>query len=314
LSILMLLEVHRRIPARELAERLEVSERTIHRDMEALSAAGIPVYAERGTHGGWSLLEEYRTNLTGLSEAEVQILFLSRPAHLLADLGLDKVSEAARIKLLAALPSLHRHDAEFVRQRIFIDTVGWRRAAEPVPWLRTLQDALWQDRVVHLVYGRAEGAPFERLISPLGLVARGTIWYLVAAIGGEPRTYRVSRVRQATLGHERAARPSGFDLATYWENSKEQFVAGLPQYPVVLHASAESVPLLRQMGRYSRVEQVGPVDAGGRVHVAMCFEIEEDAIAAILSLGPRVELLEPTMLRDVIRVAAEQIHALYCEG
>ena len=314
LSILMLLEVHRRMPARELAQRLEVSERTIHRDMEALSAAGIPVCAERGTGGGWSLLEDYRTNLTGLSEAEVQVLFLSRPAHLLAELGLDKVSEAARIKLLAALPSLQRHDAEFVRQRIYIDVAGWRRSDESVPWLRTLQDALWQDRKVHLIYGRDQGSVFERLVDPLGLVARGNIWYLVAAAEGEPRTYRVSRVHEARTADEPAARSAGFDLATYWEASKEQFVAGLPRFSVVLCTGAEEVPHLRQVGRFSHVEQVDAGDAKGRVRVSMRFEIEEDAVAAILSLGPHIELVEPVALRDTIRVAAEQIAALYRNG
>src|SRR6266571_7888227 len=122
LSILLLLQVHRRMTARELARRLEVSERTIHRDMEALGFSGVPVVAERGIGGGWSLMEEYRTNLTGLSEPEIQAVFLSGPSRLLTDLGLHKASEAAFIKLVAALPSMHRRDAESVRQRIYIDT------------------------------------------------------------------------------------------------------------------------------------------------------------------------------------------------
>jgi predicted DNA-binding transcriptional regulator YafY len=313
LSILMLLEVHRRMPARDLAHRLEVSERTIHRDMEALSAAGIPVYAERGTGGGWSLMEEYRTNLTGLSEAEVQVLFMSRPAHLMADLGLEKVSEAARIKLLAALPSLQRHDAEFVRQRIYIDTAGWRRAEESVPWLRTLQDALWQEHKLHITYGYDEDSVFEREVEPLGLVARGSIWYMVAAVDAEPRTYRVTRIRNARVLDEHATRPIGFDLAAYWEASKEQFVAGLPRFPVVVRTHADVVPQLRMVGRFSNVEQVGPADDEGRVVVSMRFEIEEDALAAMFSLGPRVELLEPAGLRESIRAVAAQMLALYSE-
>lgn len=156
LSILLVLQVNRRITARELAKRLEVSERTIHRDMESLSAAGIPVYAERGAGGGWSLIEEYRTNLTGLNEPEIQALFLSGPARLLTDLGLHKASEAALIKLLAALPAMYRREAEYARQRIYVDVTGWNRSEEAVPVLPALQEAIWQERRMELSYARFE--------------------------------------------------------------------------------------------------------------------------------------------------------------
>src|SRR5215211_1603985 len=137
-SIVLLLQSYRQLTARNLAHRLEVSERTIHRDMEALSGAGIPVVAERGTGGGWSLLGEYRTNLTGLNEAEIQSLFVTKPARLLADLNLEKASEGALLKLLAALPSVYRRGAEYARQRIYIDVGGWNRSEETVPLLHLL--------------------------------------------------------------------------------------------------------------------------------------------------------------------------------
>ena len=127
-SIMLLLQVQRRITAAELAKRLEVSERTIHRDMDALSGAGVPVFAERGNGGGWSLMEAYRTNLTGLNHSEIQSLFVTNPPQLLSDLGLHQASQAALIKLLAALPSMSRRDAEQARQRIHIDTAGWRNS------------------------------------------------------------------------------------------------------------------------------------------------------------------------------------------
>src|SRR5579871_2438305 len=135
LSIMLLLQVQHRITARELAERLEVSERTILRDMEALSQSGIPVFAERGTNGGWQLMENYEANLTGLSLAEIQSLFLTKPPRLLADLGLRQAAETALIKLFAALPSIYRRDAEFVRQRIHIDGAGWQRSREDLTYL-----------------------------------------------------------------------------------------------------------------------------------------------------------------------------------
>ena len=155
LSIMLLLQVHKRVTSRELARRLEVSERTIHRDMDALGAAGIPIYAERGIGGGWALSEAYQTNLTGLNEAEIQALFLATPPNLLADLGLHQAADAALIKLLAALPAFSRRDAEFARQRIHVDGAGWLRAREAVPFLSAIQEALWQDRKLILAYQRA---------------------------------------------------------------------------------------------------------------------------------------------------------------
>ena len=172
LSILLLLQVHRRITARDLAKRLEVSERTIHRDMEALSVAGVPVVAGRGTGGGWGLLEAYRTNLTGLNEAEIQAIFLSGPPRLLADLGLDKAAQAALIKLLAALPSLSRHNAEEIRQRIYVDAAGWRQPGETIPFLPRLQEAISLERALRFNYLHGYGIVVERLIKPLVWVSR----------------------------------------------------------------------------------------------------------------------------------------------
>lgn len=183
LSILLLLQVRRQITARELAQRLGVSARTIHRDMEALSGAGVPVLAERGTGGGWHLLEEYRTNLTGLSDAEVQALFLTSPGRLFADLGLARATDGALIKLLAALPTRHRHRAEDVQQRIHIDVAGWRQIEGTVPTLPLVQEAIWGERKLRIVYQRGEGRDVERIVDPLGLVAKGSLWYLVAAHG-----------------------------------------------------------------------------------------------------------------------------------
>src|SRR5437660_3968129 len=182
LSILLHLQVHRRITACELAKRLEVSERTIYRDMDALSAAGIPVVAERGTGGGWALLEEYKTNLTGLNEAEIQTLFLTQPARLLTDLGLRQTSEAALIKLLASLPAISRRGAEYIRQRIYVDVTGWHHTEENIAALPILQEAIWRERELQLTYQRNDGKLVERLAAPLGLVAKGTVWYLVAIV------------------------------------------------------------------------------------------------------------------------------------
>ena len=223
LSILMDLQVRRRVTARDLASKLEVSERTILRDMDALSGSGIPVYAQRGTGGGWSLLEEYQTKLTGLSPDEIQSLFASRTTKLMADLGLKKTAETAWTKLQAALPANVRLQADFVQQRVLIDVRGWRSPSEPVSNLPGLLDALWHDRRVRFIYEGIFSQASERIVDPLGLVARGSTWYLIANRESESRTYRVSRIRNLEILEAAARRPADFDLADYWERSIAQF-------------------------------------------------------------------------------------------
>jgi predicted DNA-binding transcriptional regulator YafY len=310
LSILLLLQVRRRITAGELARRLEVSERTIHRDMEALGTAGIPVVAERGTGGGWRLLGEYRTNLTGLNEAEIQALFLTRPPRLLADLGLDKASEAALIKLLAAMPSPSRRGAEDVRQRIYVDAAGWRQEREAVPCLPILQEAVWQERRVHFSYPHGDEYAV-READPLGLVAKGSAWYLVAAVGGEPRSYRVARIREAALLDEPCVRPPDFDLAAFWERSTVEFTARVPRYPARLRADPTIVRRIRTEGRYARVEREEPPDADGWIPLEMLFEEEHNAVEYILSFGAHLEVLEPAALREQVIAAAKGVLARY---
>ena len=311
ISILLLLQIHRRLTSHELAERLEVSERTIHRDMEALSIAGIPVFSERGTGGGWSLVEGYRSNLTGLSEAEVQALFLSRPAGLLNDLGLDKASEAGMIKLQASLPLPHQREASVAQERIHIDLTGWNNTKEAVPLLPTLLEAVWHERKLSITYNRGECDVVERMLDPLGLVAKGSAWYLVAGVEDTIRSYRVSRVQSATMLEERCARPVGFDLATYWKQSAVEFKNQFPRYEVTLRVHPDFVTHLYLVGRFSRIEKIAEPDADGWRNAVMVFQVEEMAVQGLLSLGATVEILEPLELREKVIQQAENIVAFY---
>lgn len=310
-SILLLLQVNKRMTSRELAQRLEVSERTIHRDMEALSASGIPIMAERGIHGGWHLLDGYQTNLTGLNEAEIQALFISTPPHLLADLGLNHASEAALIKLLAALPAISRRDAEDIRQRIHIDVPGWNRPEESVPFLPILQEAIWQERKLQLAYKRGDGTSVERVVDPLGLVAKGTVWYLVSAVEGELRTYRVSRIQDAAITADPCTRPPDFDLAVYWEQSSAQFTANLPRYPAKVRVEATMLDRLQSLWRYARVEHMSDPDDDGRLTCAIMFDTEDVACEYILGFGPFIEVLEPLALREMVIDRAKRLLAFY---
>ncbi len=311
-TIVLLLQSHRQLTARSLARRLEVSERTIHRDMEALSGAGIPVVAERGTGGGWSLLGEYRTNLTGLNEAEVQSLFAIKSSKLLADLNLDKAAEGALLKLLAAMPLIYRRGAEYARQRIYVDVTGWNRADETAPLLHTLQEAVWQERKVRMTYERGECEATERVVDPLGLVAKGSVWYFVAGVeGGDVRSYRVSRVARAEVTDEPSIRPTDFDLASFWEQSAAKFRAHLPSYRTRVRVRREVVKLLPFAGRFARIEQVGEPDGEGWVEVSLRFDVEEMACQYALGFGTQLEVLEPESLREKVVAEARGVVAFY---
>jgi predicted DNA-binding transcriptional regulator YafY len=307
-TILLLLQTYRRLTARQLSERLEVSERTIHRDMEALSVSGIPLVAARGAGGGWTLPGSYRTDLTGLRQDEVQALFLTGPPRVLSDLGLHAALDGALVKLMAALPVQHRRDADFIRQRIYIDSAPWRPAEERAAVLPLLREALWRDRRLVISYQRSDSVLVDRLVDPLGLVAKSGLWYLVAAVDGEIRTYRVSRIDAAHLADEACVRPSAFDLAGFWTQSSAQFIAGLPRYPAQVRVTGEVVPRLRFGGRFARIEQVNPPDADGWSRVDIRFETIDEACEFCLGFGPGLEVLEPLELRErVIRLARETV-------
>ncbi len=297
--------------ARELATRLEVSERTIHRDMEALSAAGVPVYAERGAHGGWVLPGDYRTQVTGLTESEIHALFLGRQGRLVDDLGLNDAARAAQVKLQAAISSSLQRDAALVSERIHIDVPSWRARSEPVPMLPTLQQAIFADRRVCMEYGRSDGSAVERVAGPLGLVAKGSTWYLAAATGGQVRSYRVSRVRRVYLLPETFERPVDFDLSDWWAKNTAEFVAGLPRYPVTLHAAPEVHRFLANPGNWAVVERATEPDANGWRELAVAFETEQLASGTILAFGDRARVLDPPELRERLVHQAAEVLSMY---
>src|SRR5215216_1242576 len=312
MSIVLLLQAHHQMTSRDLASRLEVSERTIHRDMEALSGAGIPVVAARGLGGGWSLLGEYRTDLTGLTETELQSLFVTKPAKLLADLRMEKAADGALLKLLASLPVTFRQGVERARQRIHIDVSGWSRREEAVPFLPVLQEALWLERQVQIAYERGEHSePVQRLIAPFGLVAKGSVWYLVGSVDGHVRSYRVSRIRHAEVLNEHAAIPADFNLAQYWEQSSSAFKANAPNYLATFWVSPEVWLRLSFAGRFARVTETEETDARGWRKAVVGFDVEEMACEYALSFGPNLEVIEPASLREKVMMMAQATLQFY---
>lgn len=317
LAMLMLLQARGRLTAQDLADELEVSVRTIYRDIDALSAAGVPVYCERGPGGGCQLLDRYRTTLTGLTADEVRaLLMLTIPAPF-TDLGLSQELRAALFKLAASLPSARRIDEERVRQRVYLDSSGWSAAGEPVPHLKTLQEAIWQDRRVHLTYRLPFETDAEWVVDPYGLVAKAGAWYLVCARHGHVRTHRVSLVVDARPTDETFERPPDFDLARYWRAWCAEHEQNRPQYPVTVRVSPQLVRFLPQhFGEaiHDALAGAEPPDKEGWLTVVLPFETLFAAHRQLLSYGRAVEVLEPVALRDMIVDYATQIVALYAEG
>jgi predicted DNA-binding transcriptional regulator YafY len=224
LSILMLLQARGRTSAAALAAEFEVSIRTVHRDIDQLSAAGIPVYAERGRSGGFALLGGYRTKLTGLTQPEAETLFLAGLPGPAAELGLADLLAAARLKLMAALPA--GAQAERIAARFHLDPAGWFRAAEASELLPQIARAVWSERYLRIRY-RSGGEIYGRKLGPLGLVLKGGVWYLVAESGKSVRTYRAAQIVEAEASDESFARPEEFDLAAHWAKSSRDYEAGL---------------------------------------------------------------------------------------
>lgn len=308
ISILLLLQTNQRLTSRELAQRLGVSERTIHRDMEALSTSGIPIFADRGRSGGWSLLEGYRVQLNGLAKDEIQALFLGQSAH---SFGLQNNLQTAMIKLLAALPESARPNAEFTRKRIHIDGAGWFGNYEDAHMLRAVQEAIWSSRYCTIIYNRADGNIIERIIEPLGLVAKGVIWYLVARSGEDIRTYRISRIKKIEFLDHFFSYPNDFDLAAYWEDSVSRFKVALPRYLVHLYVKAEILHNLSAFSRYATIEKTIPSEHDGWVNAFVNFEVFEEALSAIVLMGESAKVIEPIALRQQIIEQIEAILKIY---
>ncbi|NMH68195.1 YafY family transcriptional regulator [Bacillus sp. RO3] len=311
-SILLLLQSHGQMSARELAEKLEVSERTIYRDMDALSGTGIPVVAERGKNGGWSLLEDYQTDLTGFKESEIRALFVPPSTHLLDDLGLTRISREARTKLIASLPSTYRENAKDVWNRIHIDTSAWRKKREKTDSFEEIKEAIWNEHKLSITYQGADGKTGDRIVEPLGLVAKGDLWYLIAAKeNGDIRNYRASRIQRAELMRETFQRPADFDLAEYWTSSTQSFIQHLPSYEVKVEVTRSALPRLTFTGRFARVLETGDAHNREWVPVTLSFDSEEEAKGYLLGFADQVKIVEPQPLRRKILQMAEATVASY---
>lgn len=314
LAMLMLLQTHRRLTAHQLAEELEVSERTIYRDVVALSSAGIPIYTEGGPGGGIALIENYQTNLTGLRPEEVQALsMLAIPAPLV-QLGVGEALKAALLKLAAAIPLSVRENQAQAHQRIHLDATWWFQGQEPTPLLVTIKQAVWQDRLLKMTYQGDFNYIGEQVVAPYGLVAKASVWYLVYAHAERIRVRRISRILSVELLSEPFLRPADFDLADFWHTWCAQHEQDRPAYQVqalVSPALAERLPSLLQENQPDVLNTPPTMTDEGWQRMTLHFESFEAARTRLLGLGGAVEVLTPLALRRSMADYAYQVQNLY---
>src|SRR6185369_10122159 len=313
LSMLILLQLRGRLTADVLAAEFEVSLRTIYRDIDHLSAAGIPVYADRGPGGGFRLLDGYRTKLTGLTAAEAEALALAGLPGPAADLGLGDALGAGRLKLLAAMPAGMREGAGRIGERFHLDPANWYRRPGTPRHLTAIAQAVWSERRLRIRY-ESWSTTVRRTVDPLGIVMKAGEWYLVARVSGGYRTYRIAKMLDLEMLEEGFERPAGFDLSAHWRQDIKRFEASLRRGEAVLRVSSAVLSRLDRLGAdIAEAIMAAPPDATGWRQATVPIEGIEQAAAMLLSFGAEIEVVSPPALRRQLAERARQVLVLYAE-
>lgn len=315
LSLLLLLQNRGRMTAPALAAALDVCVRTVYRDIDALAASGVPVYADRGPAGGYRLMDGYRTRLTGLTGTEAGSLFLSGLPGAAEELGIGAVLTTAQLKVRAALPAGLAEHSRRVQDRFHLDAPGWFRDADPVPRLPQVARAVWEQRVLRVRYRRWRGE-VQRELRPLGIVLKAGIWYAVAQADGAVRTYRLSRFEDVVECGGTFERPTGFDLAAYWDAATSRLESWLRQDAARVRLSPQAQRLLpARFGApgVRALDRAGPPDEAGWVETDLDVESQPVAVGDLLSLGAEAEVLGPPALRTAMTEAVTALAGRYAE-
>jgi deazaflavin-dependent oxidoreductase (nitroreductase family) len=317
-SLLLLLQTRGRMTAQAIADELEVSVRTVYRDVESLGAAGVPIYADRGPTGGYQLLDGYRTRLTGMTSDEAGSLYLAAMPGPAAELGLGSVLAAAQLKLRASLPGELAERADRVRERFYLDAPGWFRADEPTPYLSIVADAVWSGRQLEVRYRRWK-APREvtRTLDPLGVVLKAGRWYLVAGSTTRTATYRVTNILSASLLPTPVVRPTEFDLASFWRDWTSRYEQGVYRLSATVRMTRAALDRMAfvfppEMSRQARAAASAP-DASGWLVTTVPIESVRHGHIELLKLGDSAEVLSPPELRALFARTARGLAALYSD-
>lgn len=315
LSILMLLQLRGRLTAEYLAAEFEVSIRTIYRDIDELSASGVPVYADRGPGGGFMLMDGYRTRLTGLAANEAQALFLIGMPGPAAALGMDTTASLAGNKVLAALPGENAATARRMWLKFHLDPAGWYRGGEPPEALPSIARAVWDRKVIAMQYESWKGAR-DWQVDPLGLVLKAGDWYLAARGAGKVRIFKVANILSHEVLDTAFEAPEEFDLAAFWAAEVARFEAGLRPETARLRLSPAGAKRLARQGAYAAkaIAEAGSADGEGWITLDLPIENVEDAALIVLGLGPEAEVLAPNALRERIAAWAGAVRVLHTPG
>jgi predicted DNA-binding transcriptional regulator YafY len=316
LSILMLLQTRGRMSASQLARELEVTVRTVHRDIDQLSAAGVPVYADRGRNGGFQLQDGYRTMLTGLNQSEAETLFLAGLPGPAAQMGLADVLSTARLKLLAALPSNIQPSAERIAARFHLDAGAWFHSVDQLPSLPVIAHAVWGERMLKMRYHPSgEVDTRVRKVAPLGLVLKSGIWYLIAQNSRSAcTTYRAANIYDAEICDETFTRPKQFDLVAHWEKSVQEYEASVYHDYADVRLSPIGLKRLSLLGPYVTREAsrtAGRPDRKGWIRCRLPIESLDFGVRELLRLGDQMVVLGPAHLREALAQTAERISKLH---
>jgi predicted DNA-binding transcriptional regulator YafY len=315
MSVLLLLQARGQVTERELAEQLEVSQRTIHRDLESLSASRIPVSAIRGAQGGWQLERGWRTHVPGLNEAEIHALLMAQPRGLGNNPRLAAAAQSALNKLMAAMPEPMKAQAAHLQQRLHVDPTGWRDTGEDLSMLAAVQDAVARDRKLTFDYTKMDGEQSSRTVDALGLVSKGLTWYLVARTAKGMRTFRVSRMKRVAVLAVGFERPARFDLAEHWKAATAELGRKRASFKTVLAVREEMVRRLEAwcVTRAAKDEWAKKC-AKGRVALEVDFDDEGMARFFVLGMGSAVRVLEPEGLREWVARETKAVVAGVAEG
>jgi predicted DNA-binding transcriptional regulator YafY len=308
LSILMLLQTREKWTTQALAHELQVSRRTILRDIDALSFSGVPIYTAGGHGGGVMLDQHYRTTLTGLKENEIQALFITNNTQLFSEIGLGEAIKNSHRKLTAALPLQHQPLVEKIRQRIYIDQVWWWHDSQPTPFWEELQHAVFDDLIIQVRYASSNAEPVERTLEPYSLVAKANTWYLIARREQNFRMYRVSRIQHLTILNEHFTREPGFDLVNYWHTHIVEFTESLTEYKFSIRIPAEKLGIIQWL-MPERWNITGTPDERNWLTVNLQAESADLARMLVFGLSPDVIILDPSELRESITSTAREILA-----
>lgn len=313
LTILMILQTRGRTSAETLAEELEVSVRTVYRDIDQLSAAGVPVYAETGRNGGFALLDGWKTRLNGLTAPEARALFFSGLPGPAGELGLGDEAAQAELKLLAALPADWQTEARRMSSRFHLDPRGWFQPGYKPEFLKLVAEAVWSETRIAIRYESWKDVK-DRVIEPLGLVLKGGVWYVVAQRDGNTRTYRLSQIQALGPTGETFERPKGFDLPAHWVEATKQFERDIYTGTARVRASdlgRRRLKDLSEMVKLAVETAVLQPDADGWAELEIPIEEIVWATREMVRIGSEVEVLSPPELRERVVASALKLARLY---